>query len=118
MRHLEDQLQIACVRYFDYMYPKISHLLHHSPNGGKRNLREAARFKTMGVRPGFPDLILLLPNSEYSYLCVELKIAKGRQSELQKEYQKLVEKNGGKYCICRSVDDFIKTIVEYTKNIA
>lgn len=116
MKHLEDQLQIACVRYFDYAYPKLSHLLHHSPNGGKRNIREAARFKAMGVRAGFPDLILLLPNEKFNYLCIELKTKKGRQSEHQKNYQKLVENNGGKYCICREVQDFINITKDYLQH--
>ena len=29
----------------------------HTPNGGKRNAVEAARFKAMGVRPGVSDLV-------------------------------------------------------------
>lgn len=115
MKHIEDQLQISCIRYFDYAYPRISHLLHHSPNGGKRNLREASRFKAMGVRAGFPDLILLIANKEYNYLAIELKAPKGVQTEKQKEYQRLIESNGGKYSICRKVDDFINTIQEYLK---
>ncbi|MDR0384526.1 MAG: VRR-NUC domain-containing protein [Prevotellaceae bacterium] len=106
-------MQIACVRYFDYKYSELSKLLHHSPNGGKRNAREAARFKAMGVRAGFPDLILLVENAQYNYLCIELKSAKGTQTDLQHEYQKIVEKSGGQYRICRSLDDFINIIDHY-----
>jgi hypothetical protein len=31
----------------------------HVPNGGKRGIREAAQFKRMGVRAGFPDVMIL-----------------------------------------------------------
>jgi hypothetical protein len=31
----------------------------HVPNGGKRSIVEAAMFKRMGVRPGFPDVMIL-----------------------------------------------------------
>lgn len=112
-RHIEDNIQIACVRWFTLQYPEIAGLLHHSPNGGKRNAREAARFKQMGVRPGFPDLILLKPSGGFHFLCIELKTATGKQSEYQKEYQRLVESIGGKYVICRSFDDFRKEVISY-----
>ncbi len=65
MRGQEDRLQIACVRWFRIQYPE--HLIHHSPNGGKRNAIEAKKFKDMGVVAGFPDLfIAVLQNSLFS----------------------------------------------------
>jgi hypothetical protein len=89
--------------------------LHHSPNGGKRNAREAKRFKDMGTRPGFPDLILLYSASGYSYLAIEMKTPIGTQSDYQKDYQKLIEMTGAKYVICRSFDDFRREIKDYLK---
>lgn len=84
MRHLEDQLQKAIIQYWDFKYPKWTKRLHHSPNGGKRNAIEASKFKQMGVRAGFPDLILLIPNRFYPFCGIELKAKTGRQSENQK----------------------------------
>ena len=115
MRHLEENLQIECVRWYELKYPKFGKLLHASPNGGKRDAREAARFKAMGTRPGFPDLILLFPASGYSYLAIEMKSEKGKQSEYQKQYQDLIENTGAKYVICRSFDEFQKEIKDYLK---
>mgnify|MGYP003077074534 CR=1 FL=1 len=117
MRHLEDKLQKAILTYFDYKYPKYRLLLHHSPNGGKRNAIEAAKFKQMGVRAGFPDLILLIPNKFYPFCGIELKIKTGRQSESQKAYQKEFESIGAKYVVVRSLDEFIKVVNEYLKDI-
>lgn len=113
MRHLEDSLQKRCVMWFSLQYREYAKLLHHSPNGGKRNAIEAAKFKAMGVRAGFPDLILCIARQGYHGLFVELKTAKGRQSDNQKYYQAVLEEQGYKYVVVRSIEDFIETINEY-----
>lgn len=113
MRHLEDSLQKRCVMWFSLQYREYAKLLHHSPNGGKRNAIEAAKFKAMGVRAGFPDLILCVARQGYHGLFVELKTAKGRQSDNQKYYQAVLEEQGYKYVVIRSIEDFIATINEY-----
>ncbi|MDD4921758.1 MAG: VRR-NUC domain-containing protein [Bacteroidales bacterium] len=121
MNHPESDLQKACVKWFDYRWPKYSNLLICVPNGGKRNAREAARFKAEGVRPGVADLILLVPYNfglpkcqvlDY-YLCLELKSDKGRQTEHQKAFQHDVEVAGGRYVVIRSLDEFIEIINDY-----
>lgn len=88
--HSEDDLQMQCVTWFRLQFPKFARLLHHSPNGGRRNAREGARFKRMGVQPGFPDLVLLVASQDCHALFIELKSATGRQEDSQKEYQALV----------------------------
>ena len=113
MKHIEDNLQIACVRWFSLQYPRLSNYLHHSPNGGFRNLREAGRFKQMGVRAGFPDLILLYPSGKYHYLCIELKSEKGKQTESQKKWHKMIQETGNKYVVCRNLDQFMTEINNY-----
>lgn len=113
MKHDEDELQIACVKWFSMQYPKLSKLLHHSPNGGRRNAREAARFKKMGTRAGFPDLILMYPAKGFHGLCIEMKTATGRQQATQKEWQKQLESVGYKYELCRSIEAFIAITKDY-----
>jgi len=118
MRYIEDKIQEACVMWFDLQYPQISRLLHHSPNGGKRDAREGARFKKMGTRAGFPDLLLLYPSGNYHALLIEIKTEEknSRQTESQKDYQKLAESYGYKYAICRSLTEFIQLINGYLKS--
>jgi hypothetical protein len=94
-------------------FPGVAKLLHHSPNGGRRNAREAARFKAMGTRAGFPDLILLLARPPYNYLAVELKTEVGRQRDSQKDFQRLMSEHGGRYVVIRSVEDFIQEVTNY-----
>lgn len=115
MRHLEDSLQMNCVKWMRLQYPHEASLLHHSPNGGRRDLREAARFKAMGVSAGFPDLILCIPSHGYHGLCLELKTQTGRQSAMQKEWQKRLSSQGYLYAVIRSFDEFRTAINNYLR---
>ena len=74
----EDQLTVACVEYHDNTYPDDILELFHVPNGGKRNKREANKFRRMGVRKGIPDLILIHPHTG-----IELKFGKNKLSNEQ-----------------------------------
>lgn len=121
-RHIEENLQIACCRWFQYQWgnftingEKIGALLHHSPNGGKRNLFEAKRFKAMGTRAGFPDLWLGIPVDGCPYLCIELKTTESgsRQSEHQRNYESLVKAVGAKYIVVRTLQEFIQAVNDY-----
>ncbi len=54
--NLEMKLQIAVSSYLDYALPNI--LYFAVPNGGSRNLIEAALLKKAGVKAGVADLLL------------------------------------------------------------
>lgn len=112
-QHIEDNLQAACVQWFGLQFPRLRRLLLHIPNGGNRNLREAARLKKAGVVAGAPDLVLFIPNGQYNTLCIEMKTGEGRQTETQKSWQELAEKYGNRYVICRDFDDFRCIILNY-----
>lgn len=113
MRHEEDSLQMQCVTWFGWQFPQFRGLLHHSPNGGKRNIREAQRFKRMGVQAGFPDLVLMIARGEWHALCIELKAKQGRQSEAQKAMQTRLEGQGYRYIVCRSLLEFCEIVQGY-----
>lgn len=120
--HPEEDLQKACCQWYDLQWGhrringvEIGRLLHHSPNGGKRSKKEAARFKAMGTRAGFPDLWLGIPVNGCPYLCIELKtLNKGSgQSEGQRDYERLVTAMGARYVVVRTLQEFIRTISDY-----
>lgn len=115
--HAEDDLQMQCVRWFRLQFPQLSRLLHHSPNGGRRDTREGARFKQMGTQPGFPDLILLVPSKGYHALMLELKTRTGRQQDSQKDYQRLIEAQGYRYLIVRSLEQFQLEVNTYLSGV-
>lgn len=72
------------------------------------------RRKTVRVRSpmaGWPDLNLIVNGK---YCGCELKV-KAAQSDAQREAQALIEKGGGIYRICKSVEDVKRLIEELSK---
>lgn len=116
----EHDLQVACVEWFRYQYPRLSKRLFAVPNGGYRDRRTAAKLKDEGVISGVSDLILLKPNDHFHALLIEMKVTEkySRQSSEQKEWQKeLTSLNEYKYVVCRSIDDFMREVNDYLKDI-
>ena len=109
----ESQIQKECVAWFRATYPSIEPLFFAVPNGGVRNVWTAKIMKDEGVRAGVADLILQVPKGGYATLAIEMKTPKGKQSESQIAYQKLLTKMNSKYVVCRSLEDFQKEIKEY-----
>lgn len=119
MKHTESDLQKACVKYFRLKYPKS--LIFAVPNGGFRNVKEAARMKSEGVLPGVSDLVIMWERGlcrawmRASWISeiwfIELKSPKGKQTENQKEFEKFCEANGYYYSVVRSFDEF-KNLVD------
>ena len=84
IKHDEDALQTAVVRWWNYQYPEFAGLLFAVPNGGRRDAREGARLKQQGVTAGVSDLILLVPRPHV--LLLELKVKGGKVSDAQKAW--------------------------------
>lgn len=117
MRNLESQIQIACVRWFRYQYPKYARCLYSIPNGGNRNTITGAILKEEGALAGVADLQLAVANRFYHGLYIEMKQPKGKQSKSQKEFQLTVEQQGYKYVICYSLDEFMNVIYTYLNDV-
>ena len=98
MKSIESQEQCALIEWAEIQsrtYPELQ-LLHHIPNGGKRNIATAARLKKEGVKAGVPDLCLPVPRGGWHGLYIEMKAPKGTVSERQKWWIEALRKQG--YC--------------------
>ena len=114
MKHEEDNLTMACVRWFKMQYPEPKYLIHHSPNEGKRNRKvskygtsyspEATRLKHKGTRAGFPDLIIMTKGHTFF---IEMKSDSGKLSESQMEIGIMLTKFGHPYYVCNSLNMFM-----------
>ena len=105
----EDQIQAQCVQWANNNFEKLRGFgIAHIPNGGTRNKLEANKLKAMGVRKGFPDLIVILPNGKIFF--IEMKDDKGKQSEAQIECEKFMKERGIEYYLIRSIDEFKELI--------
>ena len=105
----EDDLQISCARLL--RIKKLNGL--HVPNGGRRGLREAGRFKLMGVTAGVSDLIILQPVGKYHGLVVELKAAKGALRDTQEVFLNRCIKDGYYACVVWNFDAFEQILGDY-----
>jgi len=115
--HLEDDACIALMRWKQLNMKRLPELdmLFHVPNGGTRAVREAARFKRMGVQPGVPDYFLDVPRGAFHGLRIEMKSPTGKVSDEQKDWLYRLNKHG--YCavVCYGWEDAAKMIESYLK---
>lgn len=116
-RHNESRLQTACVTWFRMQHRSLAKLLFAVPNGGSRSKIEAAIMQGEGVTPGVSDLILLVARNGYNGLCIEMKTESqgSQQSDNQKAWQVLVEAQGYKYIVCRTLEQFMWEINNFLK---
>lgn len=115
MRHIEDTEQITLVRWAELQtckYPELE-MLFHIPNGGKRDAREAARFKQMGVKAGVPDLFLAAPRGRFHGLFIEMKSPNGKVTEHQRKWLGELAKRGYDTAVCHSFEEARNKITEY-----
>lgn len=115
MRREEENIQIAFFEWTKWQegrYPELK-LMHHIPNGGKRNKAEAAIFKAMGVKSGVPDIFLPAPKGVYHGLYIELKSGTGKPSKNQEEFINSLHTAGYFVCVCDNLDSLIKTVQRY-----
>lgn len=80
----------------------------HTPNGGSRNVKEAANLKRIGTLAGVSDLLLLRPPGVFCAL--ELKAGKTPLTEAQMEFLAGVA-DAGSYSFCaRSLDEALNAL--------
>ena len=126
MRQDEHELQKACVNWFGYQYPHLKDLLIAIPNGGKRHVKTAAKLKAEGVKAGVPDLFLAAPvgykveangRKIIEHLSagfwIEMKTEKGVVRDSQKKYLDRLSEFGYSTVVCRSFEEFTKSIETY-----
>lgn len=80
----------------------------HTPNGGKRNPREASRFKSMGVLPGVVDFIISTPTDGMFFL--EVKSPTGRLSKEQADFLDAMIRHGHKTAVVNSFDKAVAVL--------
>src|SRR5690349_751155 len=88
-RHPEDDLAIITAEYLQRFLPEnMKDAWWHVPNGGKRNVREAARLKRMGVRAGVVDLHFCMPKGQLAV--IELKVRPNGTTKEQDRFMGMV----------------------------
>lgn len=111
----ESHIQQSCIRWFQVVHPKLwqDGVLFHIANERKCSVRQGRRLKAEGVVKGVADLCLAQARHGYNALFIEMKKPGNYQQKEQKEWQAGVERHGYKYVVCKSLDEFEKTVTEY-----
>ncbi len=111
----EAQEQICLFQWAQYHEQKFKDLclLHHVPNGGKRDAKTAASLKRQGVKAGVPDLVLPSPHGGYCGLYIELKVGNNKPTGKQIEWMELLKDQGYFVTVCYGWRDAADTIENY-----
>ena len=115
---LEEDEQIALFRWAAYeagAMPELK-LMHHIPNGGKRNKAIAAKFKRMGVKAGVPDIFLPVARNGFHGLYIELKrIKHSGTSDNQDTWIEALREQGYRVDVCKGWEKAKDAIMDYLK---
>ncbi len=95
-------------------YPVLN-LMHHIPNGGKRDKATAKRLKAEGVKAGVPDICLPCPSGGFHGLYIELKAGKNKTTDYQDEWLEALSKQGYKTAVCYGWEQASEVILNYIK---
>jgi hypothetical protein len=96
------EAMIQC-QILDYL--AACHIFAMRMNSGTQVIKEGAHRRVIRMHePGTAD-ILAFPPLWHKPLWIEVKSATGKQTPVQKSFQRQVEDEGHKYVICRSISD-------------
>ena len=83
---------------------------HHSPNEGRHHVNWRAKLAKMGVRGGFPDIIVLHRGMAF---LIELKSRTGRPSPKQSEVMAQLERAGCPVGMARTVSQVAELLEKW-----
>ena len=93
---------------------KLGLVVHHSPNGGRRDAREGAKFKRMGTMAGYPDLTFNYARKGYHGLYIEIKpVIGGGLTESQIWWRDHLLKEGYAWYMARGADAVMEIVYQY-----
>ena len=105
----EERIQYECYKWATDTYPQLLGYLFHVSNGGYRNKQEAAKFASIGVIGGIPDLLCVWKGK---LVGIEMKTEKGVLSKSQELIHAKWRAQGIEVVICRTLEQF-KEVIEY-----
>jgi hypothetical protein len=105
----EDDIQKAVIAHLR-LYGVRDMLFWHTPNGGKRSITQAVKFKALGVVAGIPDLLILHGGQLHA---LELKAPKGRVSFDQLSVMGNLKRAGAKVEFAFGLDEALRALRDW-----
>lgn len=111
----ESQEQAQFVAYWRTVGQRLAPnvVLASIPNGGARSAVTGARLKREGVVAGMPDMVLLCARCGRHGLFIEMKTARGRVSQSQRDLFPLLEAQGYGVAVCHGWREAAETVEAY-----
>lgn len=109
MRKAEQNFQVSLIRDLRRILPRPECFVTHFPSGGG-GLMRGIFLKSMGLEPGFPDILIIYRGMAFG---MELKAGKGRLSSVQKETHEALGRAGMDVQLVRSLDDALLALAEW-----
>lgn len=105
-RQPEAALQRAVAAYLDRVLAPPA-IWTHIPSGGKRDARTGAQMKAAGLKPGWPDCLIVWSRQYLGtrMLGIELKVGKGRPSKAQLAMADNFAACYAQYAICSTLPE-------------
>lgn len=119
----EYQFHKMVVDWLDIALPRGC-IYHHSPNEGKRHVNYHVKMKAMGMKAGFPDLCLFVPQRYFwdgvaCSIFLELKKKGGRVSPSQRQIHEKLIATGAAVAVIDSFSKlklFLSNLIELKEN--
>ena len=106
----EDQEQMAFIQWCDAKHLPVFHVNNEM---WTRSWKQKMRAKAMGVRPGVPDLFVVLPTR---LVAIEMKRSKGgRVSDAQRYWLRTLNLAGVEAHVCRGCAEAIQFVTDCLK---
>lgn len=113
----ETILQKACVEWFELKYQNRGlGIIVSIPNEGRRNARTGGMLKKMGLKAGFPDL-MLIKKSDILFIEMKTEHKKSTTSDKQDAMHCVLKMLNHKVIVCRSIDHFINIVDKFMTGI-
>ena len=107
MLHGESRFQACVVRFLR----GLGYMVFSVPNGTRLKPTQALIAKAEGLMAGVSDLVIMLPKGQIVFAELKNPNGSGRQSEAQKEFERVCRSLGFEYKIWQSwadVESFVK----------
>lgn len=113
----ESAIQSTYITWLNLQYPAVADVTASFANGGKRDSRYGRRLKREGLKKGFPDIGIFVAKGKSHGMFIEFKSEKGVVRKEQKAAMSVLEAQGYRCSVCRSLEEAMDATSSYLREL-